>query len=172
MTLSPRVESAILIFRFLTDPQTGKPGSCSHGVDAADFLLLNSSQYRRWASCQVHSVKFPNLFPRWVCEPLYRSRHSATWKNLPCGCQVRRPSAYLLSISFCPKKGGVASGFKHVVPNTFDEQRVFRVQGRHKIKATELPVSWSSFNSADCFIVSLGLVTERHSSIMCLCKCP
>ncbi|XP_070817523.1 scinderin like a [Chaetodon trifascialis] len=54
------------------------------------------------------------------------------------------------------KQGGVASGFKHVVTNEADVQRVLQVKGRRTIRATEVPVSWSSFNKGDCFIIDLG----------------
>uniref|UniRef100_A0AAQ5YST0 Gelsolin n=1 Tax=Amphiprion ocellaris TaxID=80972 RepID=A0AAQ5YST0_AMPOC len=53
-------------------------------------------------------------------------------------------------------KGGVASGFKHVVTNEVVVQRVFQVKGRRVVRATEVPVSWDSFNQGDCFILDLG----------------
>nr|1RGI_G Chain G, Gelsolin [Equus caballus] len=54
------------------------------------------------------------------------------------------------------KKGGVASGFKHVVPNEVVVQRLLQVKGRRVVRATEVPVSWESFNNGDCFILDLG----------------
>ncbi|XP_055994493.1 gelsolin isoform X3 [Sorex fumeus] len=54
------------------------------------------------------------------------------------------------------KKGGVASGFKHVVPNEVSVQRLLHVKGKRTIRATEVPVSWNSFNKGDCFILDLG----------------
>ncbi|XP_036604538.1 gelsolin isoform X1 [Trichosurus vulpecula] len=54
------------------------------------------------------------------------------------------------------KKGGVASGFKHVVPNEVAVQRLLQVKGRRVVRATEVPVSWDSFNKGDCFILDLG----------------
>ncbi|XP_077478181.1 gelsolin a isoform X1 [Stigmatopora argus] len=53
-------------------------------------------------------------------------------------------------------KGGVASGFKHVVTNEVVVQRVLQVKGRRVVRATEVPVSWDSFNQGDCFILDLG----------------
>uniref|UniRef100_A0A8C1B500 Gelsolin n=2 Tax=Cyprinus carpio TaxID=7962 RepID=A0A8C1B500_CYPCA len=53
-------------------------------------------------------------------------------------------------------KGGVASGFKHVVTNEVTVQRVLQVKGRRVVRATEVPVSWESFNQGDCFILDLG----------------
>uniref|UniRef100_A0A8C9VDH7 Scinderin like b n=1 Tax=Scleropages formosus TaxID=113540 RepID=A0A8C9VDH7_SCLFO len=53
-------------------------------------------------------------------------------------------------------KGGVASGFKHVVTNEANVKRLLHVKGRRVIRATEVPLSWSSFNRGDCFIVDLG----------------
>nr|XP_055035601.1 gelsolin a isoform X1 [Misgurnus anguillicaudatus] len=53
-------------------------------------------------------------------------------------------------------KGGVASGFKHVVTNEVLMQRVLQVKGRRVVRATEVPVSWDSFNQGDCFILDMG----------------
>ncbi|XP_069017858.1 gelsolin a isoform X2 [Embiotoca jacksoni] len=53
-------------------------------------------------------------------------------------------------------KGGVASGFKHVVTNEVVMQRVLQVKGRRVVRATEVPVNWDSFNQGDCFILDLG----------------
>ncbi|KAM5145729.1 gelsolin isoform 3-T6 [Mantella aurantiaca] len=54
------------------------------------------------------------------------------------------------------KAGGVASGFTHVVPNDVDIKRLLQVKGRRLARATEVPVSWASFNQGDCFILDLG----------------
>ncbi|XP_041098671.1 gelsolin-like isoform X1 [Polyodon spathula] len=54
------------------------------------------------------------------------------------------------------KEGGVASGFRHVVTNEVTVQRVLQVKGRRVVRATEVPVSWDSFNQGDCFILDLG----------------
>uniref|UniRef100_A0AAY4B2L1 Macrophage-capping protein n=1 Tax=Denticeps clupeoides TaxID=299321 RepID=A0AAY4B2L1_9TELE len=53
-------------------------------------------------------------------------------------------------------KGGVASGFKQVVTNDMNVKRLLHVKGRRTIRATEVAMSWSSFNKGDCFIVDLG----------------
>ncbi|XP_069799746.1 gelsolin isoform X2 [Dendropsophus ebraccatus] len=54
------------------------------------------------------------------------------------------------------KAGGVASGFTHVVPNDVKVERLLQVKGRRLARATEVPVSWGSFNQGDCFILDLG----------------
>ncbi|CAM9666218.1 unnamed protein product [Lampetra planeri] len=54
------------------------------------------------------------------------------------------------------RAGGVASGFKHVVPNLADVKRLLHVKGRRTVRATEVPLSWESFNQGDCFIIDLG----------------
>ncbi|CAN9503206.1 unnamed protein product [Ophioblennius macclurei] len=54
------------------------------------------------------------------------------------------------------QKGGVASGFQHVVTNDMNVKRLLHVKGRRSIRATEVAMSWSSFNKGDCFIVDLG----------------
>ncbi|KAM3866404.1 scinderin like b [Diretmus argenteus] len=54
------------------------------------------------------------------------------------------------------QKGGVASGFQHVVTNDMDVKRLLHIKGRRTIRATEVDLSWASFNKGDCFIVDLG----------------
>ena len=56
------------------------------------------------------------------------------------------------------QKGGVASGFQHVVTNEMEVERLLQVKGRHVVRATEVPVSWESFNQGDSFILDLGEV--------------
>uniref|UniRef100_A0A671U2D8 Gelsolin n=1 Tax=Sparus aurata TaxID=8175 RepID=A0A671U2D8_SPAAU len=70
-------------------------------------------------------------------------------------------------------KGGVASGFQHVVTNDVEVQRLLQVQGRRVVRATEVPVSWDSFNHGDSFILDLGKVRqmERKCSPVCLTVC-
>lgn len=63
------------------------------------------------------------------------------------------------AVSLTQQKGGVASGFKHVVPNEVVVQRLFQVKGRRVPRGTEVPVSWESFNNGDCFILDLGNVS-------------
>ncbi|XP_043922691.1 adseverin [Protopterus annectens] len=52
--------------------------------------------------------------------------------------------------------GGVSSGFQHVVTNDLSAQRILHIKGRRVVRATEVPFSWHSFNSGDCFIIDLG----------------
>ncbi|XP_023272273.1 gelsolin-like [Seriola lalandi dorsalis] len=54
------------------------------------------------------------------------------------------------------KKGGIASGFQHVVTNDVNVKRLLHVKGRRMIRATEVDLSWTSFNKGDCFIIDLG----------------
>ncbi|XP_068558031.1 scinderin like b isoform X1 [Cebidichthys violaceus] len=54
------------------------------------------------------------------------------------------------------QKGGVASGFQHVVTNDTNVKRLLHIKGRRAIRATEVEMSWASFNKGDCFIVDLG----------------
>nr|XP_033786893.1 adseverin [Geotrypetes seraphini] len=56
------------------------------------------------------------------------------------------------------KAGGVASGFQHVITNDMTAKRLFHIKGRRVVRATEVPLSWSSFNRGDCFIIDLGAV--------------
>ncbi|XP_070830439.1 scinderin like b [Chaetodon trifascialis] len=54
------------------------------------------------------------------------------------------------------QKGGVASGFNHVVTNDMNVKRLLHIKGRRTIRATEVDWAWSSFNKGDCFIIDLG----------------
>ena len=54
----------------------------------------------------------------------------------------------------------MASGFQHVVTNDVEVQRLLQVKGRHVVRATEVPVSWDSFNHGDSFILDLGEVRQ------------
>lgn len=63
-----------------------------------------------------------------------------------------------------PQAGGVASGFRHVVPNEVTVQRLLQVKGRRTVRATEVPVSWDSFNTGDCFILDLGSVSTTSKA--------
>ncbi|XP_071396407.1 scinderin isoform X2 [Centroberyx affinis] len=65
------------------------------------------------------------------------------------------------------KTGGVASGFHHVVTNDLSAQRLFHIKGRRVVRATQVPLSWSSFNRGDCFIVDLGAVIYQWCGSMC-----
>lgn len=57
----------------------------------------------------------------------------------------------------------MASGFKHVVSNEVKVQRVLQVRGRRVVRATEVAVSWDSFNQGDIFILDLGNVSSLKS---------
>ncbi|XP_056155160.1 advillin [Lampris incognitus] len=54
------------------------------------------------------------------------------------------------------KKGGVASGFHHVETNVYNILRLLHVKGRKHITATEVEVSWNSFNNGDIFLLDMG----------------
>ncbi|KAK7813028.1 hypothetical protein U0070_021787, partial [Myodes glareolus] len=57
------------------------------------------------------------------------------------------------------KAGGVASGLNHVLTNDLTAERLLHVKGRRVVRATEVPLSWDSFNKGDCFIIDLGTVS-------------
>ncbi|XP_042192289.1 villin-1-like [Callorhinchus milii] len=54
------------------------------------------------------------------------------------------------------KRGGVASGLKHVETNTYDVQRLLHVKGRKHVYAGEVEMAWTSFNKGDVFLLDLG----------------
>lgn len=47
-----------------------------------------------------------------------------------------------------------------MVTNDMNVKRLLQVKGRRAIRATEVEMSWSSFNKGDCFIVDLGKVSS------------
>ncbi|XP_026147878.1 villin-1 isoform X3 [Mastacembelus armatus] len=54
------------------------------------------------------------------------------------------------------KKGGVASGFHHVDTNVYNVLRLLHIKGRKHVTATEVEVSWNSFNNGDIFLLDMG----------------
>uniref|UniRef100_A0AAY4B097 HP domain-containing protein n=1 Tax=Denticeps clupeoides TaxID=299321 RepID=A0AAY4B097_9TELE len=52
--------------------------------------------------------------------------------------------------------GGVASGFQHVETNVYNIRRLLHVKGTKNVTATEVEVSWNSFNSGDVFLLDMG----------------
>ncbi|XP_069792340.1 villin-1-like [Narcine bancroftii] len=57
---------------------------------------------------------------------------------------------------FIYKRGGVATGLKHVESNSYNVQRLLHVKGRKNIQAGEVEMSWRSFNQGDVFLLDLG----------------
>lgn len=58
----------------------------------------------------------------------------------------------------------MASGFQHVVTNDLTARRLFHIKGRRTVRATEVPLTWDSFNNGDCFIADLGAVRPVAST--------
>uniref|UniRef100_A0A4W5MWJ1 Advillin n=1 Tax=Hucho hucho TaxID=62062 RepID=A0A4W5MWJ1_9TELE len=54
------------------------------------------------------------------------------------------------------KKGGVASGMKHIETNSYDIQRLLHVKGKKRVSAMEVEMSWKSFNLGDVFLLDSG----------------
>lgn len=52
--------------------------------------------------------------------------------------------------------GGVASGFQHVTTNAEGEKRLFQVKGKRNVRVREVPLTISSMNKGDCFILDAG----------------
>ncbi|XP_036313976.1 advillin isoform X3 [Pipistrellus kuhlii] len=47
---------------------------------------------------------------------------------------------------------------KHVETNTYDVERLLHVKGKRNVRATEVEMSWDSFNRGDVFLLDLGKV--------------
>ncbi|XP_041036231.1 advillin [Carcharodon carcharias] len=56
------------------------------------------------------------------------------------------------------KKGGVASGMKHVETNIYNVHRLLHVKGKKTVIATEVEMSWKSYNLGDVFLLDIGKV--------------
>ncbi|KAJ3599600.1 hypothetical protein NHX12_033556 [Muraenolepis orangiensis] len=54
------------------------------------------------------------------------------------------------------KEGGMASGLSHVETNDMTKQTLLHLKGKRLIRAQEVPMTWSSFNNNDCFVIDLG----------------
>lgn len=52
--------------------------------------------------------------------------------------------------------GGVASGFHHVTTNAEGDKRLFQVKGKRNVRVREVPLTISSMNKGDCFILDAG----------------
>uniref|UniRef100_A0A8C6RSK5 Scinderin n=1 Tax=Nannospalax galili TaxID=1026970 RepID=A0A8C6RSK5_NANGA len=65
------------------------------------------------------------------------------------------------------KAGGVASGLNHVLTNDLTAKRLLHVKGRRVVRATEVPLSWDSFNKGDCFIIDLGIEIYQWCGSSC-----
>lgn len=81
---------------------------------------------------------------------------------LPGACCVWVTVSLLCFVLCFPphgQAGGVASGLNHVLTNDLTAERLLHVKGRRVVRATEVPLSWDSFNKGDCFIIDLGTVS-------------
>uniref|UniRef100_A0A3B4Z9B7 Advillin-like n=1 Tax=Stegastes partitus TaxID=144197 RepID=A0A3B4Z9B7_9TELE len=54
------------------------------------------------------------------------------------------------------KKGGHASGMRHIETNTYDVKRLLHVKGKKRVIAREVEMSWKSFNLGDVFLLDIG----------------
>lgn len=95
------------------------------------------------------------------CHPIAAKHHPLSPLTIPSPSQQTLQFMCLTILSFFSQQGGVASGFKHVVTNEVVMQRLLQVKGRRVVRATEVPVSWDSFNTGDCFILDLGSVSPQ-----------
>ncbi|XP_010628001.1 villin-like protein isoform X2 [Fukomys damarensis] len=56
------------------------------------------------------------------------------------------------------RKGSPGPDLKHVETNLYNIQRLLHIIGRKHVSATEVELSWSSFNKGDIFLLDLGKV--------------
>ncbi|KAM5280060.1 villin-like protein [Ctenodactylus gundi] len=56
------------------------------------------------------------------------------------------------------RKGGPASDLRHIETNMYNIQRLLHIRGRKHVSATEVELSWNSFNKGDIFLLDLGKV--------------
>ncbi|EDL76930.1 villin-like (predicted), isoform CRA_c [Rattus norvegicus] len=65
-------------------------------------------------------------------------------------------NAAMLSSTY--RKGGRASALKLGESNVYNVQRLLHIRGRKHVSATEVALSWNSFNKGDIFLLDLGKV--------------
>ncbi|KAI1888925.1 hypothetical protein AGOR_G00173780 [Albula goreensis] len=114
----------------------------------------------------VPQQAFGNFFEGDCYIVLHESKDSAHTKNIHywignTSSQDEQGAAAIYSYfknGIIYKKGGVASGFQHVETNVYNIRRLLQIKGRKHVKATEVPVSWDSFNSGDIFLLDMGKV--------------
>nr|XP_051685192.1 villin-like protein isoform X7 [Oryctolagus cuniculus] len=68
-----------------------------------------------------------------------------------CFCSYFRPGVVY-------RKGALPSDHRHVQTNTYDIQRLLHVRGTKHVSATEVELSWNSFNKGAVFLLDLGKV--------------
>lgn len=114
-----------------------------------------------WNACSVSRSPGP-----WIenIHRLLQIRSSVHGEQKCSWWQMMHELVWHWICAFCliSQQGGVASGLRHVVCNATGIQRVLHVTGRRTVRATEVPVSWDSFNQGDCFILDLGDVKEQR----------
>ncbi|KAM9076370.1 villin-like protein isoform 5-T8 [Megaptera novaeangliae] len=54
------------------------------------------------------------------------------------------------------RKGGLASALKHVETNVYNIQRLLHIRAEKHVSASEVELSWHSFNKSDIFLLDLG----------------
>ncbi|KAK0145517.1 Advillin [Merluccius polli] len=54
------------------------------------------------------------------------------------------------------KKGGVASGMRHIETNSYNIERLLHLKGRKRVIAMEVEKTWESFNLGDVFLLDVG----------------
>ncbi|MBN3299062.1 VILI protein, partial [Amia calva] len=62
------------------------------------------------------------------------------------GCESAKFQSYFEK-GIVYKKGGVESGFRHIETNVYNILRLLHVKGSKRVSATEVNVSWDSFNT-------------------------
>jgi len=60
------------------------------------------------------------------------------------------------------QEGGIDSGFRHVKPEEY-RPRLLHIKGRKKVRVTEVPLSYTSLNSGDVFILDAGLTIYQFN---------
>ncbi|KAL6111617.1 avil [Pungitius sinensis] len=65
------------------------------------------------------------------------------------------------------KKGGVASGMRHIETNCYDVKRLLHVKGRKRVIANEVEMSWKSFNLGDVFLLDMGKTIVQWNGPKC-----
>lgn len=117
-------------------------------IQLDDFLNGKPVQYTEFQNDE--SVTFMSYFKAGI---QYKVKVDLDIEHelVPPSCNALLNPTLLLS-----QQGGVSTGLKHA--QSVEVKRLLHLKGRSSVRATEVDMSWGSFNQGDCFIIDLGEV--------------
>ncbi|XP_074055360.1 villin-like protein isoform X2 [Macrotis lagotis] len=128
------------------------------------YIILHNKKSRRGLSIHIHYwIGKDALVDEQGVAAAYTAQLDSLLGDIPV--QHREVQGYESDVfrsyfknGIVYKKGGLASGFKHMETNMYNIQRLLHVKGKKPVSATEVDLSWDSFNKGDVFLLDLGKV--------------